>query len=146
MNELREKIVTEARTWIGTKFHHEARVKGCGVDCGQLLIGIYEALGLIPHFETDHYPKDFMMHNNREWYIELLQQFSTEIPGDPLPGDVVVFKYGRIYSHGGLVTEWSLLIHASTMDGYVCEADASKQPWSENPRRFFRHNIFEGGE
>ena len=147
MNELRAKIIEEAESYIGTPFHHEARVKGCGVDCGTFLVGVYESLNLVPHFTLEHYSKDFMMHNDREWYAELLLQFSEEITGDPQPGDVVLYKHGRIYSHGGLVTGWPLFIHASTADGYVCPADASKSPWSEKPKRYFRHKIFiEGGE
>ena len=27
------QIVTQARTWIGTPFHHQARLKGKGCDC-----------------------------------------------------------------------------------------------------------------
>ena len=30
---LRAAVVTEAKTWIGTPFHHAARVRGAGVDC-----------------------------------------------------------------------------------------------------------------
>jgi hypothetical protein len=29
----RAQIVTEARTWLGTPFHHQGRVRGVGVDC-----------------------------------------------------------------------------------------------------------------
>ena len=33
-------IVTEARTWVRTPYHHQARLKGVGVDCAGLVIGV----------------------------------------------------------------------------------------------------------
>ena len=39
----RLNIVQEARSWIGTPFRHQAKVKGHGVDCAQLIIGVGEA-------------------------------------------------------------------------------------------------------
>src|SRR3954454_10152249 len=43
---LRAAVVTEAETWIGTPFHHAARVKGAGVDCLMLLAEVYERAGI----------------------------------------------------------------------------------------------------
>lgn len=31
--EIRRRVVAEARSWVGTPFHHQGRVKGVGVDC-----------------------------------------------------------------------------------------------------------------
>ena len=39
-------IVTQARTWIGTPYHHAAAVKGVGSDCTGLLIGVARELGI----------------------------------------------------------------------------------------------------
>ena len=30
----------------------------------------------------------------------------------PLPGDVIVYRYGRCVSHGALVVAWPQIIHA----------------------------------
>jgi cell wall-associated NlpC family hydrolase len=38
------QIVAEARTWIGTRFHHAAAKKGLGVDCIGLILGVCRAL------------------------------------------------------------------------------------------------------
>lgn len=48
----RQAVVAEAKTWIGTGFHHEARIKGAGVDCAQLLIAVFSACGFVPEFTT----------------------------------------------------------------------------------------------
>ena len=49
MTSLNSLIVDQARTWIGTKYHHQGRLKKSaqgngGVDCIGLLIGIINEL------------------------------------------------------------------------------------------------------
>ncbi len=39
-----ERIVAEARGWIGTPYRHQASLKGVGCDCLGLLRGIWRAL------------------------------------------------------------------------------------------------------
>jgi len=31
-----QSLIDEARTWLGTPYHHQPRVKGVGVDCAML--------------------------------------------------------------------------------------------------------------
>ena len=40
------EIVAKAREYVGTPFHHQARMKGVGVDCVGLLFGVGRDLGL----------------------------------------------------------------------------------------------------
>lgn len=46
----------------------------------------------------------------------------------PEPGDVAVFRYGRCYSHGAIVTRWPEIIHAIAALGVVIRGDATKHP------------------
>lgn len=56
---LRERIVAEALTWRGTPYHHQGRVKGVGVDCIGLEIGVARALGLVASsFDISGYQRD----------------------------------------------------------------------------------------
>ena len=46
-----EQIVAQARTWLGTKYHHQGRLKKSqrgpgGVDCLGLVIGVIDELGM----------------------------------------------------------------------------------------------------
>lgn len=50
---LRDAIVAEARSWIGTPFHHQQRKKGHGVDCAQLVASVGAALGLMPELPSE---------------------------------------------------------------------------------------------
>jgi hypothetical protein len=53
---LREAIVAEARTWVSTKFQHQGRLKGVGIDCVGLLFGVGRALSLVDITEQDFKP------------------------------------------------------------------------------------------
>ena len=48
MSVTRQEVVREAREWLGTPFHHQAREKGVGTDCGGLVGGVAVALGIVP--------------------------------------------------------------------------------------------------
>ena len=52
-----ERVRSEALTWLGTPYHHQGRVKGVGVDCGQILISIYEKAGILPNGECSLFAK-----------------------------------------------------------------------------------------
>lgn len=43
----RSEIVAEARTWLGTPYRHQHWVKGQGVDCVGLVVGVGVALGIL---------------------------------------------------------------------------------------------------
>jgi cell wall-associated NlpC family hydrolase len=51
MTTLQERVVASARGWLGTRFHHQGRLKKTdthkgGVDCLGLLVGVAAELGL----------------------------------------------------------------------------------------------------
>lgn len=118
----RQQIVNEARSWMGTPYHHAGRAKGFGVDCGQILAAVYEAAGLIPHVEPEPYPHDWHLHRSEERYLHLVQSYA--VPTDtPKPGDIALFKWGRCIAHGAIVVEWPRVIH-STLQLGVVEEDA----------------------
>lgn len=135
----REAIISEAESWIGTPFHHEARVKGPkgGVDCGQLLIAVYGKLGYMPlDYALKHYPPDFAMHRDYEWYLTIVESFAKRVDA-PMPGDVVMFKWGRLFSHGGIVVAWPKIIHAWNRTRMVMRFDAGSYPLGSKERRFY---------
>jgi hypothetical protein len=98
-------VVAAARAWIGTPYHHAADVKGPkgGVDCAMLLVRVYCDLGLVEKFDPRPYTRDWMLHRDEERYLGFLlaRARTIEAPG---PGDVVLFRVGRCYAHGGIVT------------------------------------------
>jgi cell wall-associated NlpC family hydrolase len=141
-DELRQRIVEEAQKWVGTPFHHEARLRGVGVDCGNLLAAVFEAVGLLQPMKIEHYPPDFMLHRSEEWYLSVVTEFAAEVDiarSLPMPGDVALFRFGRVYSHGGIVVNWPLIIHASAQDRIVGWGRADQNPLKSKPMKVFRH-------
>ena len=132
----RAAVLAEAERWIGTPFHHEARVRGAGVDCLMLLAAVYENAGVVGPVAVPHYPADWHMHRDLERYREGLLAYAREIPGPPQPGDIALFKFGRVFSHGAIVTRWPRLIHAYWAIGVVW-GDATLHPLSGREIRFF---------
>jgi cell wall-associated NlpC family hydrolase len=100
----RAAVVAEARSWIGTPYHNCADVKGAGVDCGMLLVRVFVDTGLVPPFDPRPYPVDWHLHRGEERYLGFLFDRCCEV-AEPKPGDVMVLRYGRCYSHGGIVTK-----------------------------------------
>lgn len=111
----RAAVVAAARLWIGTPYHHAADVKGRrgGVDCAMLLVRVYADLGLVEDFDPRPYTRDWMMHRGEERYLGFLLA-RAKIVVRPAPGDVILFKVGRCFAHGGIVTRESPLtiVHA----------------------------------
>ena len=142
METWRKDLVNEAKTWLQTPWHHEGRVKGAGADCGQLLIACYVNTGLVPQFDTGHYPRDWMFHRSEERFLGWVTQYLDEV-GQPLPGDVVAWKHARCFSHGAIVVEWPVVIHAHVRSRQVCYANADQGELSHakrggaRPKKFF---------
>lgn len=126
----REAIVKEALSWVGTPYHHMGRIKGVGVDCSMLLVEAYHKAGLVERLEIPYYPPDWHLHRNAEMYLEELLKHAVELPEGqlPQPGDIALWKWGRTYSHGGIVTKWPEIVHAYLKMGVVIE-DADKAQW-----------------
>jgi cell wall-associated NlpC family hydrolase len=108
MAEMRVRIVVEARAWLGTPYHHHGRVQGPqgGVDCAQLLAAVYEAVGLVPRLDLGNYSPQWHMHHREEIFLGWLARAGAHRLPDgalPQPGDVGVWRFGRTFSHGGVV-------------------------------------------
>jgi cell wall-associated NlpC family hydrolase len=99
----RSAIVSEARAWLGTPYHHAADVLGLGVDCAMILVRVFCDLRLIEPFDPRPYTKDWMLHREDERYLGFLTDRSCEVQR-PEAGDVILFRVGRCFSHGGIVT------------------------------------------
>lgn len=104
----REAIVTEAGSWVGTPYRGWSCLKGAGVDCGQLIYGIYRALDLVPELElpTD-YSLQVAQHRESTEYLSIVDRFFRPISeAEVEPGDLVVYKIGLAYAHAALIISW----------------------------------------
>lgn len=132
----RQRIVEEAQSWLGTPYHHMACVKGAGVDCAQILIAVYSDVLALDKPDVGHYPADWMLHRSEERYLWWLLKYCEETDV-PLPGDIAVFKFGRCFSHAGIVINWPEIIHAHMQSKGVCLADATKGDLEGRDMKFY---------
>ena len=126
----RAAVAAEARSWRGTPYHHAADVKGRqgGVDCAMLIVRVYVDLGFVEPFDPRPYPPDWMLHRDEERYLGFLLARAHKVE-DPGLGDVILFRVGRCFSHGGIVVETNPLtiVHA-----YAPMRVVAEQPLEEN--------------
>lgn len=125
--EERQAVIAEARSWLGTAWHHRARVKGAGVDCALLGAEVYHACGLMPRIEPEHYPIDWAMHRDEGLFEAWVAKYARPVDRGE-PGDFALYKYGRVFSHGAIIIDWPLIIHASRPAGMVT-LDHGDQDW-----------------
>ena len=144
----RAAVVAEARAWLRTPYHHMGRVKGAGVDCATLLAEVYARAGAVPTGrDSEFYPPDWHLHRDAERYLGFVIEHAREIAGDPLPADIALWRFGRCFSHGAIVIDWPVVIHAYAGKGCILE-DASRARWlsqigerrgsQPRPVKFFR--------
>ena len=134
--EARSAVVAEAVSFLKTPYHHRANVKGVGVDCAQILIEVYSAVGLIERFDPGAYPPDFMQHRNEESYLAWVLKYAHQVE-TPKPGDIALYKFGRCISHSGIVIEWPTIIHAHAQARCVCYGDGTQGPLGKRLAGFY---------
>lgn len=114
----RERIVLEARRWVGTPVHHLGRLRGVGVDCVGVLLAAAAAIGrALP--DPGYYGQAPAAQPLLACTSAVLRPIALDEAG---PGDVILFwlEDPRQPKHLGIRTE-NGIIHAWTQVGRVVE-------------------------
>lgn len=88
-----------------------------------LLVAVYRAVGLIPKdYDPRPYNPDWHLHQSEERYLAGMERLSHQVE-KPEPGDIALYRFGRTASHGAIVIDDDLIIHAHKHAGQVelCE-------------------------
>jgi cell wall-associated NlpC family hydrolase len=133
--ELAERILTEARSWIGTPWHHNQACKGVGVDCARLYGAVLESLGVEVKLEN---------YSRRAQNGNLLKQIRAidclmELPSADYrePGDLLVFMVGVEPGHVGICNGHGM-VHADQRLDRVCEIPDLGERWRKRICAVFR--------
>jgi cell wall-associated NlpC family hydrolase len=97
----RRAVIVEARSWDQTPYREQADRKGEGVDCAMLIVRAWIDAGVFEPFDPRPYPPNPHMSGDRE-YLGWLEAGATEVERWQ-PGDIVVWEFGRSFSHSGVV-------------------------------------------
>jgi len=117
-----DQVIDEARSWVGTPFHFTARVKGDGVDCGGLIVGVAENLGILEIGQIK-YGMSGLRPPRGAILTGLLERFCGDSRRIPRPGDIAVFWINgvrRIPQHLAILTHCGM-IHACNETQRVIE-------------------------
>jgi cell wall-associated NlpC family hydrolase len=140
----RARVVAIAKTWAGTPYKHRCKIKGVGVDCATLLAAVFEEAGLVEPAPIPPYSPQFHLNGDGQPYLTFIAARAVSIDGPPLPGDLVLWKFGRAFSHAAIVIEWPTIIHAVVSVGTFL--DDGEGAWltgmgarGTRPRRFFSY-------
>ena len=119
-------VVRVARTWLCTPYHHQGRVKGAGVDCAGLLVGVAKELGL-----SDFDVTGYSGRPNGDSLTRVCQEQMTLITLEQLtPGDVLLFKFEAHAGHLGIFIGDNTLIHSYMPRRRVVEHSLDARWWS----------------
>ncbi len=123
----RDKIIIEARSWIGVKWRHQGRTRQ-GIDCAGLIIKVAHGVGLSAF--------DYTSYQARPKGLEFLNIFRTHMDEknvlDALPGDVLLFRDGPYLCHSAIVAELNntpSIIHAYAITKKVVEERLNQGDW-----------------
>lgn len=101
----RQDVINEARTWMGTRFHHQGRLKGVGVDCIGILSGTLQVLNLLK-YDNINYTKD----PDSDKLVSICDKYLIKIPiEEAKPGDVLLMSWRRGPQHMALLTDQGIL-------------------------------------
>ena len=133
MSNLGDRVVAEARGWIGTPYLHQASAKGAGADCLGFLRGVWRAVYGAEPETVPAYTADWSEPGRDEalWRAAMRHLGQKTLKAASV-GDVLLFRMrdGGIAKHLGIAARIgsnSSFIHAYTGHGVV-ESPLS-DPW-----------------
>lgn len=134
----RAALIAEARTWLGTPWHHQAAVKGAGCDCIGFVRGAAEPfIGAID--QPMDYAATWPLYRAEERLREAMAEHATEIAiEEARPGDILLFSVGKGPAHHcGYLGDGNTLLHCYQEAGRVVEQPLALF-WIEKARAAFR--------
>lgn len=149
----RSRVVQAAMGMVGTPYHDNATIPGPngGLDCATSIWIMFRQAGLETPETLPAYSPQWYMHRGEEMYLDLVLEHADEIQeAEAIPGDIVIYKFGRCFAHGALVIEpgFPSIVHAhkparcvlpdNGRDGPL-GFEAVKGVAKPRARRFFRH-------
>jgi cell wall-associated NlpC family hydrolase len=119
--QLRNDIVAEAISWIGTPYHPSAYIKGAGVDCATFIYSVLLAVKTIEPETIGIFSSDWFCHTDEEVYMRRVVRHAYKLVEgrcyptlEAKPGCICMIRTSnsRVFNHGAIVTKWPMVVHA----------------------------------
>jgi NlpC/P60 family putative phage cell wall peptidase len=149
MEDIRKAIIEEARSWIGTPFRHQCNLKGVGVDCVGLILGVGEKFDfkIEPHLWEPY--ANYAKLPNPSKMKRALNQFMKQCfnKEEALVGDIMFLEWRHeLPMHLAFLSELNgrkTLIHALSEIGKVVEHSYTEL-WQDRATSAWRYPFLEG--
>lgn len=140
----RAQLVTEVKSWTGTRYRGWACIKHVGTDCGQLIYGVYRACGLLPVMEL---PKDYSLqmasHQASTEYMDLIDKYFQPVTEAMVkPGDLVCYRVGLAMAHAAIIVSWPTFVIQAELRHGVSGSHGLNNP-ALRARRYLRGTVRE---
>lgn len=124
----RAAIVAEARSWLGTRWQHQASVKGVACDCIGFVAGVAYELGIdgAAQWKSDQKLHQYARQPDPAVLVAACDALMQRIPvGQANVADVLVMRFEKEPQHFGLLVEREpmRMIHAWASARKVAEHD-----------------------
>ena len=137
-------LITQARTWVGTPFHHQGRLKNIGCDCLGMVIGVADELG-ITHEGKPIAALDNTNYSREPNTAELLTKMEATMQRvtDMQVGDIALLHISGNPQHLGIITDYIWggfgILHA--LNGHGVVEHALNDGWKKRIYRLYRFNL-----
>lgn len=86
MKKLADKIVAAAESWTGTRWQHQGRLKGVGVDCANFIAEVAKESGV----KDVEIPRNYKPHEDGTAMLSLLKDHLVMVPTEEMrAGDIL---------------------------------------------------------
>ena len=140
-----KEIVTQARTWLGTPFHHQARLKGKGCDCLGLVVGVVDELQIkdkTGRFLSEYDEINYSKQPDGDYLVAKLSGIFEEVT-EPQAGDLGLFMIRNNPQHLAIFSDFEDglgIIHCYTQVKKVVEHRFDKE-WQSQLIKVFRWQL-----
>ncbi len=134
MSTVTQRVISEALSWVGTPYQHQASRKGAGTDCLGLLRGVWRHVYGAEPESVPAYTADWSEPQGREellWAAE--RHLICKPTSDAAAGDVLLFRMrrGAVAKHLGLQVragQNAAFVHAYS--GHGVTVSPLSEPWA----------------
>jgi cell wall-associated NlpC family hydrolase len=123
----REELVAEARRWIGTRWQHQGRTLGKGVDCAGVLTQTVRAVGPVQAEVIDAIEREVSGYSRDPSAVlqKMCDAYMRRIPSsEARAGDIALIRFQVKPQHLAIISEQCgvpYLIHSLVMARKVVE-------------------------